>query len=484
MKPPENLQELPLLETIRALQAGQASADELLQACDQAREDLMELRRQFEAQVQAEHENVRPALAPEIEAVLRSFDDYASLLQSCASYAQDFDSERLESALVGVPLAATRLSLDFQRFREVALAQRGPTTHPGVNLVYTVATLLRRGEATPEEWQTTLDLEFERAQDWLDQDLSAFHAGAELADLMQRYVGLLDELPDEAGWDAWLEELVAVGRDYAFVDGDAVRRRYGSGPTPVPWLNLLLNTAWLVGQQAASPNLLRDFLVEAHTELERIVEAFEGWASAQPGGAGALELLQSFQEWVLELDAWLESCDPVELEPLSRQGMELASRYPEVAEQLEQAQPGGGSRCTVCGGPVREGRCANCGSRSFVASEASSSAGASRVEQVVGLAERVLREAADPALLDPHLQALERDLQVARGKDPGSGADEALKPLRERYTAALDLFEEGLAALREFADEPAVTTLQEAEENLRAAEAELADIQTQLSQLK
>lgn len=486
MEPLESaLQELPLLQIIRDVQTDMASVEDLLAACEAAQQDLSQLRVDFDATVQAEHESVRPALGPEIEAVYRSFDDYGSLLLSCASYAQDFDTARLDSTLAGAPAAAIRLSLDFQRFREAALAQRGPSTHPGLNLVYTTATLLRQGSVGADAWQETVQTELERAQDWLEQDFSAFHAGAEVADFYQRYLELLEQLPDENGWDEWLETLLELGKDYAQVDGDALRRRYSYGPTSVPWVNLLVNGGWLVGQKSVSPNLLRDLVIEAQAEVVRINDAFGAWAQGQEGAGEAAELLLQLEDWLAALDAWLETAEADTLEPLAQQGLELAGRFP----LLQQSLDGGGTRaavCHLCGGPVSDGRCANCGSRSFtsseVATEVQATAAGGRIDRLLEQARIVWQEAGDRAAFKAALQALEADLKIARAKDPGADQEGAAKELRERYLEALRQFGEALEHLREFADEPSAGALEAAEEPLRQSAAELQELQAELSQ--
>jgi hypothetical protein len=481
------LQELPLLRVIRDLQSDFASAEDLLQACEAAQQDLAQLRSDFEVALQAEHESLRPLLGPEVEAVYRSFEDYNALLLSCASYAQDFDAGRLESTLQGAPAAAVRLSLDFGRFREAALAQRGPSTHPGLNLVYTTATLLRRGETSPELWHQTLEGELQRAQDWLEQDFSKFHAGAEVADFYQRYLELLDHPPGEEGWDEWLEWLLELGKDFARVDGDALRRRYGHGPSAVPWVNLLVNGAWLVGQNSVSANLLRDFVFEAQTELVRVNDAFSSWAQNQEQAQNAADLLLQLEEWLTALDGWLDTADPDGLDGLAQQGLQLAGRYPELQQALEGSAGGRNvsSSCNLCGGPVREGRCANCGARSFasseVAAEATAEAGG-RIERLLDQARVVLQEAGDVAAFRSAVESLERDLKIARAKDPGPDQDEGCAELRDRYVAALDQFEEALGHLRDFCDEPSAGALEAAEQPLRDSAAELLGLQTDLAQ--
>jgi tetratricopeptide (TPR) repeat protein len=475
--------DLPILVAIGRVQARQAGANELLEACDEVRRDLDESRAEFERQILLEDETVRPALTPEIEHVYRSFEVYHRVIDSLAAYTQDFEAERLDDGLEYIPNCIARLTLDFQRYREAALAQRGPTTHPGLNLLCTLCGLCKTGQGQPEDLEEAVQKEMARAQDWLDQDLSSSQSGLELQAFYENYAQLLQECPDLDGLDGWVELLVQLGHEYARLDLDSLRRRFAYGPSQVPWVNLLVHTSWLMTQDSVSPALMRDLLYEAAAELEKASVGLSGWEESGGVTAEAGQLLSQLHEWITQLDEWLDNPQAETQAVLAQQGLQLAEQYPRLVESIEgQSQPGGGATCLVCGNPTSGSKCSRCGARVHASSTLNPDErpAQSRIERLLAQAEQILREVGDIAGFEASLEALRQDLRLARAKDPGPKVPAALAELRQRYLDSLESFEAALAEFDGFSESPSVEALHAAQEPLRQSVEDLLEVQKEL----
>lgn len=471
----DELVELPVLEVVQRLQNGKAEIQELLDACDQVRQDLKSMTEQFEAQHLAEAEEIRTVLSPEVESIRRSSDLYSDVLDSLSSYAADFDAERLEEGLQFIPLAAERLSLDFLRYREAALAQRGPTTHPGINLL----TTLVRSQATQEALQEALVLELERCHLWLDQDPSSSHLIPELQAFYATYLDHLQELSEDL--NAWVGDLEELGRHYARLDIDGLRRRYAYGPSALPWINLVVHSSWLVTQNAVSSEVVRDLVGEAGQELEQALAGLGGWELSSDWTREAGQLLSDMLAWLEDLLRWLELCDHEGQASLSQRGLQLAAQYEPLMGQVQQQGAAEILRCEVCGNPVEGAKCGTCGARvhgSLLNPDEAEQE--NRMEALIKHAEMILREAGDKVAFGQLLDGLQNDLKIAKAKDPGEKVPEEFQPLRQRYLASLETFEQALADLEEFRISPSQEALEAAEEPLRIAVEELMELQQEL----
>ena len=472
-------QEIPVLEVIQKVQLKQAGPSELIEAIEAIGQDLARMRREFEEVVAQQPESVRPVLAPEIEYVGRSFDTYLRCLDSLASYGQDFESVRLQEGLTNIPIAASRLALDFERFRESSMALRGPTTHPGMNLVLTEAGRFQAGEISEEVFKESFDREMLRAGDWLEQDLSERNLGPEVQAFYEQYLQLLQEPPAPDQVEGWLQSLRELGTSYARIDVDSLRRQYAYGPSPVTWLNMLVHAAWLVTQEQVSPAMLLDLILDANQELEALSVGFAGWDASLDWFHQAGKLLHELHQWVGALYEWAEGADPTTLEPLVQEGLKLAEQYPAL---LKKPGANDGATCGVCGTPASGSKCAACGARIHsVALNPDEKAPESRVEQLLNQAQMILREAGDRKAFESAYLGLKQDLAIARAKDPGDSVPEELAELRERYLESLDAFEEALLELEEFSSTPSVEAYEAAQEPLRRIMDELMQLQKDLA---
>lgn len=287
---------------VRAVADGSVPPEELVEALEATRRELDGQRNGFEAALAKETPAVQQLVTPEVAAVNQSLDDYLAVLESCGAYLQGFDSAYLDSALENLPRAAGRLDLDFFRFREAVLSQRGPTTHPGLNALLATAD-------TGGDLEAVLDLETARLQ----AGTSEQHALSELLAAWQRdYARALTS----AVSDEWFANLEELGRRYARLDTDAVGRRYAEQPTVIPTLNLTLNSAWLLMQDRVEPELVLYFLDAFLKELH---------AQETP--------LRLLVDWGEHMGAWLENPSDDGLQRLVEEAQAAAERYKKEASK-------------------------------------------------------------------------------------------------------------------------------------------------------
>ena len=463
---------IPILEVIQDLKDGMVGVPQLLDACDAVRQDLEAMRLDFEQQVALQDESIRPALGPEIEYANRSLSLYQQVLDSLISYAADFDTDRLSEALEQLPAAAGRLALDFHRFREAALAQRGPTTHPGINLLATLVA----SQADAEALQQAVDQEINRCHDWLDIDSSETYLGAELQGFYAGYLELLQEIPEDRA--PWIESLTQLGAHYARLDVDGLRRRYAYGPSELAWVNLLVHTSWLTTQDSVSPELVRDLACEAAVELDQLLMGLAGWETATDWTAEAGQLVVEMQEWLAEILAWLDLRDHETQATISQRGLDLAARYVPLRNKMQDRPDDLTVRCELCGNRVEGSKCATCGAKVHAAAlNPEDKLQESRTDQILTMAEMILREAGSLEQFGQMLDDLQRDLVQAKSKDPGPGVGEGQTEFREAYVSSLAAFEEALQELEEFRQTPSQEALDSARQPLRQSVQALTELQ-------
>jgi len=468
---PEDFQ-LPILEVISRVRSGKAEVRELLDACDAIREDLTNMSQGFEEQLLAEHEEIRPALAPEVEATQKSFDLYFRVLDSLTSYATDFEKERLDDAEVHIPAAISRLSLDFLRFREAALAQRGPTTHPGINLLVSLV----RSQAEQQTLDEAIEQEINRAHNWLDQDLEPSNLGPELQAFYASYLEQLQEAPEDR--EAWVNSLTELGKHFTRLDVDSIRRRFAYGPSVLPWLNLVVHSSWLATQNSVSSELVRDLASEAAVEIERILAGLTGWEVADDWTHQAGQLLQEMLAWLDDTLAWLELCEHQTQQALSERGLELAERYRPLIAKVDNRMEDQAPRCELCGNLVQGDKCATCGARVHATTlNPDEKPPENRIDEIIGQAEMILREAGSRSVFGSLLDALQNDFRSACSKDPGENVSPELREFRARYVESLEILAEALEQLEDFRQQPSQEALDAAEEPLRQSFEELMELQ-------
>jgi hypothetical protein len=425
----------------------------------------------------------------------QAFEDYAAVLDCAAGYLQGFDRSYLESAAKHMPLAIARLDLNFLAFREAAMAERGPTTHPGINYLATLAALAMNGENIGNGFDRQLELELGRAEMGLqqgDDPLAALRR-----DFYGRYLQHLEACPGPTD-RAWVDGLLVLGREYARVDLASLERRFGWTPTPVPALNLVLNGVWLWSQDRVAPEVCQLLLGQGHAFLLETLEAHQQLAAAlpedDPAADAALrgtQALESLLDLLEAYHAWLENPQPATLDELARETIAAATELAEAREALEGT---GASKvpCTICGlaNPPGSSRCTQCGSKLSGAAfevgetQAAPSAGSARLQRLLDTASQLLQGFGEPDELLQLVEEMRQSLVVARRKTPPLdevAEDDPLRASAVAYAAAMDEMEAGLGELQTFAEDPSHETLEKASALILGAGDKLSGVQQSLS---
>ncbi|MFN8611182.1 MAG: hypothetical protein U0931_26800 [Vulcanimicrobiota bacterium] len=491
----------PLEQAVQALLADTGSVDDLVAALDGLRAQVEQTREDFWATATREGPAAMAMLAPEMGAVENSLADYARVLDSIAGYLQEFDKLYLGNAESLLQAAQARLNLDFLRFREAALSQRGPTTHPGLNHLHTLASLLLM-EPTPE-----LQQQFEQQRLMEEARCQAGPASLELDDSLaplgplllafgEDYLALLQS---EQPWGEWLTGLTSLGQRFSRLDVNFLSRRYAAGPTPVNPLNLVINSAWLLGQQAVEPELVQVFLIQAGNSLQDILEAHQqmllGLSEDDPhrqDGNTLTTAVESLLDCLDQYWAWLDSPQPEALQGLYETAAGLATQVHELFGKIQAEQTSQVSSCPICGLHQSEGasRCRQCGAalpggQAFAALEGESAgaAGSSRFQRLLSTAEQVLEGQEDPDLLVQLIEEMEAALDLARKSQQPAGED-PLGQAAANYAEGLQAVAKALEVLRAFSEEPDREGLDSAGEQLDLASRKLQTTQQELAQLK
>lgn len=491
----------PLEQAVQALLTDTGSVDELVAALDKLRTQLDQTREDFWATAAQEGPAAMAMLAPEMGAVENSLTDFVKVLDSIGGYMQEFDKLYLAGAENLLQAAQTRLNLDFLRFREAAMSQRGPTTHPGLNHLHILASLLLLDprEELQQQFELQKSLEEARCQGGpaaLEMDASLAPLQPLLLAFWQDYLGLLQS---QQPWGEWLSGLSLLGRRYARLDVNFLSRRYAAGPTPVSALNLVINSAWLLGQQAVEAELVQVFLIQAGNSLQDILEAHQqmllGLSEDDPHRQDGNSLTSAIEALLDSLDqywAWLDDPQPESLQALYQPAAVLAAQVHELFDKVKAEQETGDSACPICGLAQSEGvnRCRQCGAtlesgHAFAALEGESDgvAGASRFQRLLQTAQLVLDEEEDPDLLVQLIEEMEGALELARKSQQPAG-DDALGQAAAAYSQGLGAVASALEILRDFAGEPTREALNHAGEQLDEATRKLQSAQQELAALK
>jgi hypothetical protein len=491
----------PLEQAVQDLLADSGSVDDLVAALDGLRSQLEQTREDFWATAAQEGPAAMAMLAPEMGAVENSLADFGGVLDSISGYLQGFDKLYLHNVANLLQAADGRLNLDFLRFREAAMSQRGPTTHPGLNHLHILASLLLLEPKA--ELQQQFDQQRAIEETRCQAGPASLEVDATLAPLAPLLLAFWDEylalLQSDAPLADWLTTIATLGKRYARIDVNFISRRYAAGPTPVSSLNQVINSAWLLGQQVVEPELVQFFLIQAGNSLQDTLEAHqqmllglgEDDVHRQDGNAltAAVEgLLDGLDQYW----AWLESPEPEALQALYENAAPLAGQVHELFAKIQAQQESGGSSCPICGLQQPEGanRCRQCGAAlaggqgvDALEGENGNSGGASRFQRLLQTAQLVLNEEEDPDLLVQLVEEMEAALELARKSQQPAGED-ALGQAAANYAEGLEAVTKALELLRTFADEPSREGLDGAGEQLDLATRKLQATQQELAPLK
>lgn len=474
-----------IVQAIECLQGGLAEVDMLVEAIDSTRTELERVRDDFRATVQAEGEVAGQVLVHEVNAVEQSLRDYNTVVDSIAGYLQGFDPQYLAKGVEYLTRCEDRLNLDFLRFREAALGQRGPTTHSGLNHLYALASA-GGGPALESQRQ----LEEVRAHAGLST-LEADPNMEVLAPALQEfYEQVLDLLASPGEGPDWLEKLLQCGKLYAQMDVQFINRLYAGGPSPLPFVNLVVHSAWLHTQGAVLPEVVQYFLCQAESALDSAREMQHQTSLSLASDAPELPIMRNAGEALSRLSEglsaywqWLESPSVDALEGLAQPVLDQAGFVRISFDELNDlATRGDRVRCTICGNSNENGshKCRACGAaligRSNLQSQGTAPVG--RFQALLEAARGVLEEHQDSGYLLKQLADMENGLELARKAEgshapAGSGA--------AQYSQGLQALGKGLELLHRFAGQPdrelyraATDHLNSASELLQASQRELA----------
>ncbi len=442
------------------------------QALTRSQEFLREQSREFSQSLATESTDNQAAMAPEVAQVRKKLADYDSLLTSIgqklsrwnALEASSF-SNQLEAAISG--LASATLA-----YREIALALRGPTTHAGLNEMWLLLGQLPESQSALPQF-----LELERAktqlarQIWSSDQLDEIQSslGSLHQAFCQTYLDFLDSDRVQAavsGRDEGMAlrplraELMLVGTFYARIDISTVTRRMSQKPTNLPFLNVVLNSAWMVVGRSLDPAVYKAIAAQA---LRTISEQLS--KKADPHLEEMQQLLGRYQLWIHEPDEKI-------LLALHQRALKSAPLVePNFAFESASEQAPPPLVCTICGlqNPTGSRKCRSCGGG--VATQSKSMQGleelagidlsnAPRLEQLMLLAVQVMRGKARPDALLAHCDQLEAELEVAVQACPDGtgfakgGAAAEVETAGEDYLEAMTAISELIKLLRELVENP------------------------------
>lgn len=239
-----------LVEELNAHLAGQLNVEGLMEALKRARDELSEHHTDVTSMIVEVPEFL---VAQERDQWLETY----SKLEQKVSRAEEkvADKEYLSGLAQEVPpLLDELLGLSFG-VREAAWAARGPSSHPGANeLLHLMEEFVADpNERAAELLMSKLEVEFARFENQAEiyQGLPEFAALA-MEQLLPEYkeileaVSRIEELEEEEEVEQLFAQLEDWAVNYSVYDIDFIVKRYSHVPTPVPAINLALNTQLLL----------------------------------------------------------------------------------------------------------------------------------------------------------------------------------------------------------------------------------------------
>ena len=290
------------LEQPRAAERQNALLSQIARLREQSKTAWTQLAESSEQEAEAG----QPALAAEKAEVDTNCDLYLRCLDSLWAAVKTHDSAGIEAALEHLEAAASRLNLATFRWREVALSERGPTSHPGLNEIFDALHSEPPWNEAP--WRALIDRELQREhgfEDGLDQ------LEEELQTFQEQYRLCLSTLTRSSRWEESLEPL---GLQYLRLDLPFFARHYDQGPTPVAWLNLAHQACLLWSQGAVSHSMAVAFLDRAIQQHE----ALPAHPDVDDLSQELIDLLESLADKLESEDSDLQT-DLDEIERIGRQ---------------------------------------------------------------------------------------------------------------------------------------------------------------------
>lgn len=234
-------------------------------------------------------------VAPERQAVERSFDDYGdwlSGLERTLAVGLDHATAAARLEALSREMAAAQL-----RSRDAAWQARGPTGHPGVN------ELLALVDRQPD-FLDACERELLRvaAQQEVLPDLPPFIAEA-WDELLPAHRDWLEETLEAGGFDPEEAQahLLDWGLQYTACDVDYLSRKYSARPTRLPPVNFALNAQRLCLEGLVAPELV-EHAVQSVLELLEEAGVHQGPEAARASYADAATTLREQLEALSGID--------------------------------------------------------------------------------------------------------------------------------------------------------------------------------------
>ncbi len=382
-----------LLEKAQQTAEGTISFDELMNLIEERQEQLNLLRRHFNDTVSGETEYIRELLRETIQNVNMSFDDYSRILEDMMTCAAEFDNKGIAGLIEHLPEAYESLNMTFLGYRSDALIARGPTTHPGLNLLINYILLMKEGQSVENDFFRDVDLEkiaVEGSLDMLGQQESNFFNDNlkifyekyySFLKLTDEYFDLLKKQEDNQPQDREMTEeevkleeelktnikdkleqmqknLTELGVEYKRIDVDYYYVSYSYEPTSMPMLNLVINAGWDQIEGKCEKGMFQYFLDEFWQVFSGVKYSIDSiMVSATPATEGekseserVRENLNKMEEAVNGLYKYLDNDD---LELFKKSMYSLISSSEEYEKSLTYLQDmekdSGKVTCFRCG---------------------------------------------------------------------------------------------------------------------------------------
>ena len=211
---------------------------------------------------------------------LAAFSEVNRLLKEAEENIRD--NSKISSLESELPKLSEELTGYSLALRECAWAARGPSVHGGVNeLIY----LLDQLEVDPTEenlarLHAKLEVEFTRLenQDRMLSEIPEFMQVA-MQELLPEYQQLLNAAGsfldmEEEEAEEYMAQLEEWGASYGAYDLDFVMKRYSQMPTPIPSLNLALNSQLLYLDEVVVEDIVDYAVTTAVETLQSAGEEF------------------------------------------------------------------------------------------------------------------------------------------------------------------------------------------------------------------
>ncbi|MBI3928708.1 MAG: hypothetical protein HY319_24420 [Armatimonadetes bacterium] len=139
-----------LVRTVKAVIEGQADDDELEKILQESRHALQQYEQEFTACVEELGAEVRERCYPLVDSGYELFEQFQLALDKISRYLEDGDQNHLYSGGSLASRAAYQMNLLFMELRNSALAARGPTEIPTLNLLLW---LFQEWQKDPGRWK-------------------------------------------------------------------------------------------------------------------------------------------------------------------------------------------------------------------------------------------------------------------------------------------------------------------------------------------